>query len=181
MTEIFKIIDFANGKYSVSNAGIVINNRTANYLSLRINKDGYCQVNLYYDKNKFKTFRVHRLVAMAFIPNTENKPSVNHENGIRNDNRVGNLKWATLSEQQTHSYSVLGRKGAMTGKPSYLNSNAKKIIAIFKDGTEKEYGSLKDFSKEFNVIYTNASRVLRGRAKSINGIKLKYFEPRSYR
>lgn len=162
-------------KYSVSSTGLVINNKTGKYLKLTVNADGYLRVNLYTDKSRYKTCRVHRLVALAFIANPENKPTVNHRNGVRNDNRTENLAWATCSEQQEHSYEILGRKDNTENRKGGLNKNAKKVKAVYPDGREKIFACLKDFTKDAKVIYTNASRVLRGKQNSINKIKLTYF------
>ena len=71
----------------------------------RAEKDGYLRVNL--SKNgKTKDFRIHRLVAAAFIPNSKNKPTVNHINADKLDNRMSNLEWATYSEQNEHLYKM---------------------------------------------------------------------------
>jgi len=66
-----------------------------------ITPDGYCYLNLVKNKKQF-TFRVHRLVATAFIPNKENKPTVNHIDGIKTNNKTKNLEWATRKEQSQH-------------------------------------------------------------------------------
>lgn len=74
-------------------------------LSQRYNQEGYLYVSLK-KRRKQITARVHRLVAMAFIENKENKPQVNHINGKPNDNRVENLEWCTQSENTIHAYKT---------------------------------------------------------------------------
>lgn len=74
----------------------------ARFLKPAKDKNGYLKITVS-KQGKRKTVAVHRLVATAFIPNPENKPTVNHINGKQNDNRVENLEWATHKEQKEHS------------------------------------------------------------------------------
>lgn len=95
------IIDNVITNYSVDEEGKVKNDITNKELSPRT-QQGYKHVTIYINK-KPKSCRIHRLVATAFIPNLENKPYVNHLNGIRSDNRVENLEWVTPSENTQHA------------------------------------------------------------------------------
>jgi hypothetical protein len=90
-------------KYEVSDTGLIMNRRTGKILKPMENHKGYLYVNLYDEEGKIKKFRVHRLVAEAFIPNPENKPQVNHKNGNKHDNRVENLEWVTNVENYRHA------------------------------------------------------------------------------
>ena len=87
------------GLYEVSDTGLVRGLKRSGILKLRTTKKGYLQLSL--SKNgKMKFFRVHRLVAEAFIPNPENKPTIEHWDEDKTNNHVDNLCWATKSEQE---------------------------------------------------------------------------------
>lgn len=92
--------------YSVSNAGRIRNDVTGKVLRGTVNKDdGYVSITF---RNVKGRHSLHRLIAKSFIANPENKPEVNHKNGIKTDNRVDNLEWVTAEENREHAFNVLG-------------------------------------------------------------------------
>ena len=99
--EIFKKVpNYSN--YSVSNLGIVRNDKKGKTLQYNILKNGYARVDLC-NVYGAKHFSVHRLVASLFIENPLNKPFVNHIDGNKVNNKVTNLEWCTEQENTLHA------------------------------------------------------------------------------
>ena len=96
-----KFIPGYESLYSAEDDGRIYSHNINNYLKQYI-WDGYLTVRLC-KNNKHKNFKVHRLVALTYIPNPENKPQVDHINRIRTDNSVNNLRWATQSENNMNT------------------------------------------------------------------------------
>jgi hypothetical protein len=98
--ELYKIKDYPN--YKITKTGKVYSYHRKKYLTLNMNDDGYIRVYIT-NENGRRGLLVHRLVAITFIPNPENKNQVNHKNMKKNDNSVDNLEWATESENVIHA------------------------------------------------------------------------------
>jgi hypothetical protein len=103
-----------------------------------------------------KLYNVHRLVAEQHIPNPLNKPCVNHKNGIKTDNRVENLEWATYSENVKHGYDILG----VNHNSDYLRVLTDiEVNQIRKKYIPKVY-SMAKLSKEYGVSVATIHRVI---------------------
>lgn len=102
-----------------------------------------------------KTHKVHRLVAQAFIPNPENKPTVNHINGIKTDNIVENLEWSTYSENTKHAYNI----GLNCGRTGTVYSNNNKVG---KEWTELNNNgvSLRGIGRMYGVPHQTVKRII---------------------
>lgn len=153
MTQWKKIEGYEN--YSVSTDGEVRNDKTCRSMKLISDKDKYSRVQLYKD-GKVKTYKVHRLVAEAFIPNPENKPTVDHVNRVRTDNRVEILRWATYKEQCEHR----------------IDTKKTPVLAI-KNGLEVQFGSQHECARTLGLRQGDVNNCLRGRQKTSKGYAFK--------
>ena len=154
--EIWKDIRGFNGKYSLSNLGSVKNNITDKNLKPMKNHNGYLVVHLW--NRKKMSFRIHRIVAEMFIPNSENKKTVNHINGIKTDNRVENLEWSTSSENIKHAFDCglnKGNCGEKHGSSKLKESDILSIRNYFNNGKKQS-----DIAKMYKISASQVCAII---------------------
>lgn len=89
--------------YSISAEGKVYSTKSNRHLTPHVNSGGYMQINFIVD-GKRKTARLHRLMALAFLPNPDDLPCVNHLDGNKLNNCLANLEWCSYSRNIKHAY-----------------------------------------------------------------------------
>lgn len=176
MNEIWKDIKGYEGLYQVSNLGRIksLSNRSNHKNPILMKQAcvlGYMVVSLTKDSVP-KMFKVHRLVASAFIENKENKADVNHKDGNKKNNNVNNLEWCTAQENVIHAFKT-GLSKAQKGKEnsrsiiiSQIDKNTGKEVNVF-------YGT-REAERKTGIKHSNISRCCKGKYKSAGGFKWKY-------
>lgn len=172
--EIWKDVVGYEGIYKVSNFGKVlsISYRNKEYSKIRLNQIdnyGYSVIDLFLCKKR-RNVKVHRLVAIAFIPNPENKPQVNHKDGNKLNNHVFNLEWCTDSENNIHAYKIGLKFMSCDLKIKIAKIKSKKII---NNKTGIIYDSLTDACKKEKISQSYLWKILKG--KVIGRVDLSYY------
>lgn len=170
MKEIWKDVIGYEGLYQVSNLGkmrsldrYINNNSRIQFIkgqNIKTSKGTRGYVMVHISKNSRKKYAsVHRLVAKAFIPNQENKPYINHINGVKTDCMADNLEWCTLKENQQHAIRTGLRK-------------TKKVNQYDKDNRLiKTWDSIKN-AREY--IKGDIRKCCNEKAQTAGGYKWKY-------
>lgn len=123
--------------------------------------DGYCVVNLTDNSHKKQMLKVHRLVAIKYIPTNDYLLTINHKDGNKDNNSVSNLEWMTVSDNLKHSWNVLGRKHF-----------TKKV----KNSNGEIFDSLKEAAKQYGSTIQQISNCCTGKSKSSRGLKWEYLK-----
>lgn len=155
--EEWKPIAECNGEYYVSNHGRVKSYKCGKERILKpsLIGNGYPAVIITQGKAIRKCYTIHKLMALAFIPNPENKSSVNHKDGNKTNNHIDNLEWMTSKENVQHAWE----NGLFESKRVAISkAQSKPVVDIV---TSKKYDSLKLACLETGQNYsTQASRIL---------------------
>lgn len=141
--------------YSISDFGRVKSNKKNLLMRLTLN-NGYYAISFHLGNHKYKTYRIHRLVASYFIPNPNNLPQVNHIDGNRLNNNVSNLEWCDASHNLKHANRIglhNPKRGSSNGK-SKLDENSVLIIKERLSRGERYNHIAKDFSVSPTTIYS---------------------------
>ena len=157
-----KIKGFEN--YRIDRNGVVYNTNNGVIKSPYENKaNGYLYVDLY-KGNKAHKRPIPRLIAETFIPTPENKPTVDHINGNRTDNRIENLRWATYSEQNSR-FNTVGVR-------------SEKVLVTHESGKAMTFEKITDVATYFGCNISNISQMLKkgtfGKRGKTRGYKFEY-------
>lgn len=158
------IKDYPN--YMISNQGNVKSLKYGKEKKLNPTKDkyGYLRINLCKD-GKYKMYSVHRLVANAFISNTDNKPCIDHINTDKTDNRIENLRWVTNKENSNNPITIKKWKGENNYKTKPLLQFDKNMNFV------RKWECIADIERKLGFKHTNISNCCLGIRKTASGYK----------
>ena len=166
--EVWKDVKGYEGYYQVSNLGRIksLSRKVKNHsgfkkvlkekiLKVHIGKTGYYVVDLKKESQR-KTFKIHRLIALHFIKNPNNKKCINHINGVKTDNSLKNLEWCTIKENNNHAIKkgLVKNHGVFNKKSKFKEQD----VIYIKNSHERAT----DLAKKFNVSEGTIYRVRRG-------------------
>lgn len=170
MEEIWKDIVGYEGFYKVSNFGRIMSlsrkDRRGKTWKEKIikqscDKDGYLIVNLNRD-GKMKTFRPHRIVAKAFIPNPKNLPEVNHKDENKQNNFFENLEWCTTRYNLTYGHRLDCAIGERNSNSKLKKEQVEEIRRIYKKG-DLRFGQ-SALAKKYGVRHQTIAAIVKGKS-----------------
>ena len=149
--EVWKPIEGYEGLYEVSSLGQIkrfykgdfyTKGSYSKILKPCLDKKGYARISLYNSNHIRKDYKIHRLVALTFIPNPNNLPQVNHKNNIKNQNNVENLEWITNLNNMRHAWkNGFKNNNHLNGEKSHFTKISEELVRkIKKDYIPYKFG-----------------------------------------
>lgn len=156
--------------YNINTEGKVFN-KNGREIKQTVNRNGYPMVKLC-DNGYEKNCSVHRLVAETFIPNPENKQTVNHKDGNKLNNQIDNLEWSTYSENEKHAYDHNLRKSYLTDKDrikgAYISGQqSSKAVEVIETG--EIFASVRDCAESLDCDPGAISKCCNGKSNKHHG------------
>ena len=166
MKEIWKDVSGYEGIYQISNFGRVRSFKFSNVRILKniVHSAGYLTVDLRKNGTR-KSFKIHRLVALAFIENPNNLPSINHKDECKTNNSINNLEWCT--DKYNTNY---GTRTERTSKP---------VIQFIDQVELSRFDSLHDAAIKTNLPLSSISKCCTGKMKKCGGFTFEFCSKRS--
>lgn len=166
--EVWKVIPNTKGKIWVSNEGRMRSFlRDDRILKATPDKKGYLRVRVTIDRKKY-SYKVHREVAKAFLPEQKGKPQVNHKDGNKSNNAVSNLEWVNNLENARHAIENGLWGNVFEASRRTCERLRTPIIAIdIKTGQERRFNSVCEAERYFNSRHI--SDVLNGKRNAAAG------------
>ena len=166
--ELWKDIPNTNGEYRISSNGKIVTTKTGRVHKVTIDERGYERVRLF-KVNRKRMFKVHRLVAITFIPNPYNKEQVNHKDGNKRNNCVDNLEWVTNLENMRHSR----QNGLHDGHKRFCEAHKKPVIAThIQSGEEIVFDSI--MAARNTIGTSHVQEVIKGLRYEAKGYTFRY-------
>lgn len=164
MEELWKDIEGFEGLYQISTNGRVRGfvRVKGKILSPHKNEDGYLQIRLHKDGKKYSKY-VHRLVAMAFIPNPKNLPEVNHKDENKRNNSVNNLEWCT------HEYNITYGTCQKRSSDSYAARTIPILMFDLEGHLLARFDNFRQIEQELGFDHSTISSCCNGRYKTSHG------------
>lgn len=178
MKEIWKVIEGTDGRYEVSNTGKIRSNNYKNsgmIKEMKPAKDtkGYLRTSILMMDGKYKTIKVHREVAKAFIPNPDNLPQVNHKDTNKENNNVDNLEWMLNIDNAHHAIEHGLFKNSFLATKKANDARKKPIIAV-KDDVILHYDSINEASRDLKINRRHIQEALKHHRNLCSGYVFEY-------
>lgn len=176
MEEIWKDVEGWEGQYQVSNLGRIKSFPKTWWTGRHYITTPERIIRGQGEYLKVKCGYIHQLVAKHFIPNPENKPTVNHKDGNKHNNCVNNLEWATYSENIKHAYNT-GLNPSTKGIPAWNSNRWRPVYKMdLNENILYKFNSLQEAADDINVPYKYIYKVCKGEISNTRGFKYKYVQ-----